>query len=115
MGEFTFKKSKTIDVKSEAGEIVKTYTMDVGNYEKLKMWMSKAKEIDALAKRNAEGEPVIDDILALEKEVINMMTGGDFEFLWELSEHNVFALLAFVNYMAGFVQDEMKTLRGQYQ
>lgn len=100
--EFKFKSGKKV-LKIEDKE----YTLDIGNKEQLKAWLAKIGELDKLAKSmDVESDTVIDDLVKLEKEIVEA-TVGDWDRLWALAEENVFAMLDLVRMLSDVLKDSV--------
>lgn len=106
MSEFRLQKPKVIEVKDADGNLLREFTLDVGNYDMMKRWQSKIGEIEEMQKRVQEGDQAVDDLVALEKELVGMTTGG-WEFLWEQTGQNVFSMMAFISHVSSFIKEEV--------
>lgn len=113
MSEFVIKKTKPIEIKNEAGEVLVSYSINFGNHENLKKWMSKINDINRISEKLSTGESVIDDLVSLEKEIIQMIT-NDYEKLWELCEHNVYTMLDLVRFFSEHIREEVEDIKGKY-
>jgi hypothetical protein len=102
MDNFKFRSGKkTLNIED------KEYTLDIGNKEQLKAWLAKIGELDKLAKSmDVESESVVDDLVKLEKEIVDA-TVGDWERLWALAEENVFAMLDLVRMLSGVLKESV--------
>ena len=98
----------------ESGEILKHYVLNVGDYEKLKVWFDKFGEIEELSKKSAEGAEIIDQLLDLEKEIVSMVL-NDWTWIYEAFEHNVFAIMDLVKELSDLVALEMRDFYSKYE
>ena len=116
MAEFTFKSGvKTLDIKNASGEIVKTYSIDVGNKEQTKSWIKEINKAEAVSKEFSKDESVIDELEEVEKSIIAAILGiGAWDELWSICESNVFAMLSFVKYLSAFLNEELKKIYDEY-
>lgn len=114
MSSFTIKKNvKSFEIKAESGEVLKSYNIDVGNYEALKTWSSKIDKIENMSKNMGKTADIFDDLKDLEKDIIIMVL-GDWDWVWETFEHNIFSILALVRALSDLVGEAMKEFYNQY-
>ncbi len=113
MSEFRLQKPKTIEVKDPEGTTLREFTLDVGNYDSLKAWQSKVGEIQELQKKLNEGAEDVDEIVRAGRELIEV-TVGDWEWLWETMNKNVYTMLAFISHISNFIQAEIKAKTEAY-
>jgi len=116
MAEFTFKSGiKTLDIKNESGEVVKTFSIDVGNKEQTKRWIKEINKIQSVDQKFSEDEKAIDELEVIEKDVVGAILGGEaWEELWGICGSNVFSMLAFVQYLSKFLNEELQNIYKGY-
>ena len=116
MAEFTFKSGvKTLDIKNESGEIVKTYTIDVGNKEQTKSWIKEINKVESVSKEFSKDENAIDELEDVERSIIGAILGASaWVELWEICGSNVFSMLSFVKYLSAFLNDELQKIYKEY-
>lgn len=122
MSGFTFNNTnRTFDVKVvENGieKIVKTYTLDIGNYDLLKTWTKKIEELGDISEKVEGDKPsieVLDELKAALETVIPFILGeGSFNFIWNLAGGNLFACVSFVKYLGEFIQEQIKEIQKAY-
>lgn len=107
MSEFTLRKAKSITVKNPDGEILREFTLDVGNYQQMKDWQAKIAKINALQEKLKDGEDHIDDLVALEKEIVET-TVGDWEWIWQATGQNVYSVMEFIRHISDHIHEEVK-------
>jgi len=109
MAEFTFKSGiKTLDIKNDAGEVVRTYSINVGNEDQLKTWIKELKTLDSQEKDFSEDEKAIDEIVGIYENIIKAILGaGEWAFLWELNNKNVPVMNHFIMYLSEFLNEEL--------
>lgn len=109
MAEFQFKSGvKTLDVKNPAGELVKTFSINVGNKDKTKVWVKQLNDIQKEIENMSNDENALDQIENLEKKMISSILGADsWDILYPVCENNVFSMLGFVKYLSEFLNEAL--------
>lgn len=98
----------TIPVKIKDGESIvfeKTYSMDLGNKEKIQQIFSAGQALSDKAKELKENAEALDKVEELARGLIEASI-GDWSDIWEASRHNVYAVMALAFYIAKTVKDE---------
>lgn len=101
MEQFVFKDTtKSLEIVAPDGE-KKEYKYDVGNFEQLQKWTENIERVDEISEKlqNAKDDSniVISDLKEMEENVISMILGSEcWNWVWEISNHNVFACLQLV-------------------
>lgn len=119
MASFQFKDTrKTLDIQGPSGEVIKTYTLDIGNYDTLKNMGREVKRIE-LAGKNIKAESAdeesFEELISVLKEVIPVILGeGSYEEIWEACGGNIISCLAFANYLAEFVSEQIEEVKKAY-
>lgn len=111
---FVIKKKKPVEIKDEEGNILASYQLDVGNHQNLKKWMAKIKDIENIVNKINADANVLDDLVNMEKEIVNMLT-GDWDNLWDLCNENVFTMLSIVRFFSEHVREGLQDSIGQYR
>lgn len=112
MAQFQFQSSKkSFEVKDEKGEILKTYYIDVGNVNTLKLIMAKFKKLQEAfsgLKTDSMDEATVDLLVSGEKEIVDALLGDDWEILWSECGQNVFSMLMLVNALIDLVNESLR-------
>ncbi|MDC7224196.1 MAG: hypothetical protein PQJ60_10680 [Spirochaetales bacterium] len=116
MGSFKFQSTvKTIDIENSEGEVVHTFSLDVGNYDTIKGWRDKLQTLEEFKDEAGLKNAGEDKLKAALSEVVDVILGeGSFEIIWETAGGNVFACVAFTNYLASFVSEQAKAIQEAY-
>ena len=116
MAQFQFQSGvKTLDVKDSNGEVVKSYSIDVGQKEKTKKWIKEINELQKVGDKFSEDENAIDELEVMERKVVNAILGETaFDELFTISGSNVFSMLSFVKYLSSFLNDAMQAFYKDY-
>lgn len=115
--EFTFKSGvKTLDVKNEKGEVLKTLSINVGDKEQIKNWLNGIQEVEVLSSKLTGGNvEVLDKLEEVEKSVVSTILGADvWTDLWSISGHNVWGMLGFITYLSKFLNESMEGFYKEY-
>ena len=99
---------KTIDIFNNAGELLMTKTINVGNKDELKKYITEFSKLESI---EGEGTDVIDQLEQIEKKIIET-TLGDWEVFWEASGENPIVLMHTLKALSGFLQEQ---LEGMYK
>ena len=119
MASFQFKETrKTLDIQGPDGTVIKTYTLDIGNYETLKNMGREIKRIETAGEKiNADSadEESFEELISIMREVIPVILGeGSFDVIWEACRENIISCLAFTNYLAEFVTEQIEEVKKAY-
>lgn len=116
MAEFQFKSGvKTLDVKGANGEVKHTYSVNVGQKEQTKKWISEIGKIEEVYNKLTEDSSMIDGLETVEKNIIISVLGEKAWLeLWPLCEQNVFSMLGFISYLSGFLKEAMEGFYKDY-
>lgn len=107
MAEFKFRNTKkTLEIEG------KQYIIDIGNVDTLKAWAAQVAEISDKLQADSD-QTTIDRMVDMEQKVVNLII-GDWERLWELCEHNVFAMLDLVTHLSEHLNAWIKERQDQY-
>lgn len=74
----------------------KEYVIDVGNVDTMKAWRAQLPPVIKAAEALQVGTAEVDDLVGLTRDLVNIVLDGDFEHLWKLSDHNIYAMLSLV-------------------
>lgn len=114
MSTFKFKSGvKTLDITDDAGTVIKTYRINVGEKEAMKKWTAKLSEIQETAEKLENDSRIYDELEKMMRDIVQTIV-GDWDYLWDLAEHNVFSMLGFVRHLSVFINDEMKKFYEDY-
>lgn len=101
---------KSLNIKNIEGEVIKTFTIDVANYDEMKVWQE-----GLLAFKSPDIDTDIDKALVQFEKIIPSILGeGSWEFLWEVFNHNLIVASAFANDLLTFVNTAMEEARALY-
>ena len=116
MAEFQFKSGvKTLDIKNPSGEVVKTFTINVGEKEQTKKWMAELEKVQKISANLSGDSSVLDELEVIEKSVVESILGVySWEFLWELCGKNVLSMLGFLKYLSEFLSECMNDFYKDY-
>jgi phosphomevalonate kinase len=116
MAEFQFKSGvKTLDVKDPNGNLVKTYSINVGNKEATKKWMKELKAVELAVSDMSKDETMLDQLEIMEKSIIDSVLGaGSFELIYPVCESNVMLMLGFVKYLSEFLNKSLQEIYTGY-
>jgi hypothetical protein len=108
---FTIQETKkTFDVRNDKGDVLKEFTIDVGNYETLEKWTLQIDGISEIQERLKDGiyEGVWKDLKEFEEKVVVMMLGQDsWDWLWKVTNGNVLVIVNFLNDFKGFLNEQL--------
>lgn len=119
MSSYQFKDTKkTLDVQAQNGEVIKTFTVDVGNYNNLKRWSKELEKVQSAAellKGGDNGSEYIDDLKQVIMDVLGAVLGDDaYEVIWKASGENVLSCLSFIYYLSGFLEEQIAEIKKSY-
>lgn len=83
----------------------KRYTLDLGNKEKIQEIYSAGLKLSDMAKAVKEDATALDQIELLAKGLITASI-GDWDQIWEVTRHNVYAVMAIAFHIAKTVKEE---------
>ena len=106
-------KKKSFEIKKESGEVVKSYSIDVGNYETLKTWSEQITVVEKLAKEISNDPKGLEQLLEMDEKIISMVL-GDWAEIWELFGHNIFSVLKLVKALSDLVAGEIADIQKEY-
>ena len=107
--EFTFKSGvKTIDIKNEDGSLAFTISVNVGEKEAFKKMFNDYKALTDMIPSDPNAVDV-DQLFDIEQKAVSGIIGEEqWNQVWEHCGHNVFAMLMFVKYLTGFMNDTVQ-------
>lgn len=116
MATFQFQSGiKTLEVTNPKGELVKVYSLNVGEKEQTKRWIRELKKTSELSKNIGEDETALDQIEQAEKQIIESVLGaGEWEVLFPVCNNNVIVMLSFVKYLSQFLQESINEKFKEY-
>jgi len=116
MAEFILQeKYKTFEIKNIGGEILKSFKIDVGNYDSLRTWAGQIAEVERLSQEAINSESGVESLMKLEETVISMVLGHDgWIWLWDAAKHNIFACLGVVKALSEIVKEEINSFQEEY-
>jgi len=119
MAEYKFQETKkSLDVSSADGKESKTFFLDVGNYSTLKRWITDLEKIqEAAGKMETAGTNggTLESLKTLLEETIPFILGdGSFEFVWKVSNENIYSCLNFIVYLTGFLEEQLREIKKGY-
>ena len=111
MSTFKFESGvKTLDITNDKDEVIKTYRVNVGRKEELQKWSQGLRGLqENLAKLDRDDPKAFDELETMMKDIINAIV-GDWDYLWQLCDHNIFSMAAFAKHLSTFVNDAMKEM-----
>ena len=108
--QFQFKSTKkSFEVRSVAGEVIKTYYVDIGNRDTLKNVLNRFAQLQTDLKEIESGvmsPEAIDTIVLSMQNIIDTLL-RDWETLWRECEENVFAMLELVKALVDLCVEAM--------
>jgi phosphomevalonate kinase len=116
MAEFQFKSGvKTLDVKDPNGNLIKTFSINVGNKEATKKWMKELKAVEIAVSEMTKDETMLDQLEIMEKSIIDSVLGaGSFDLIYPICENNVMIMLSFVKYLSDFLNESLQEIYKGY-
>lgn len=101
--EFQFKNTKKyLEIKDSTGEVIKKYTIDVGNDILMKRIVPIVKELQSMNKADIDDPEVIEKIIDLEKKIIDGSL-NDWDRLWDACDHNIFSMMELVKAVSSLI------------
>lgn len=105
---------QNLNIKNEAGETIKTFSLDIGNYDQMKAWSTTLIDLNKLTEEKA-GQMDMDGVKETFEQVIPAILGpGSFEVLWEAFGQNLIVCAAFGNKLLEFITSAMEKARKDY-
>lgn len=118
MADFNFEIESTIkelEIKNGKGEVVKSYSIDIGEREQTKSWIREINELQKVGQKFSEDENAIDEMVNMEKKVVDAILGKDsFDELFKLFNSNVFIMLRFVKNLSTQLNEWMSSFYKEY-
>jgi hypothetical protein len=116
MSEFTLLSGvKTLDIKGANGEIIKTFSINVGQKEQTKAWMKEIQEVQKVSAKLSEDVNSIDQLAEMEQKIVSSILGVEgWTLLWKTCGENVLVMLGLVQHLSKFLTDAMKEFYDSY-
>jgi hypothetical protein len=116
MSEFTLLSGvKTLDIKNANGDVIKQFSINVGQKEQTKKWMKEIQEVQKVSAKLAEDVESIDQLAEMEQKIVSSILGDEgWELLWKTCGENVLVMLGLVKYLSDFLTESMKEFYDSY-
>lgn len=108
---------KTISIKDSTGKEVKSFSVDVGNYEYLEKWSMEAERMTKMVKdyTNSPTLETLEGARGAMESVISAVVGTEgWEWLWSFTNHSISVCGAFARKLSDFVIKEMGEISKNY-
>jgi len=94
--------------------ISKEYVIDVGNVETMKAWREQLPSVLANAEAMGKGGADLEPLILLIKDMVNLILDNDFPVIWDLSGHNIYAMLGLISDLSKIIGDAQKDIAKTY-